>query len=94
MLKFSFLIFRFYPFKGDKALPILYIHRQSAFLIGRDKKVVDIALEHPSISKQHAALQYRATPFTRPDGTQGRRVRPYVIDLGKFRIIIPLYSNF
>ncbi|XP_063534488.1 smad nuclear-interacting protein 1 isoform X2 [Cydia strobilella] len=72
---------RFYPFKGDKALPILYIHRQSCFLIGRDKKVVDIALEHPSISKQHAALQYRCTPFTRPDGTQGRRVRPYVIDL-------------
>ncbi|CAB3254730.1 unnamed protein product [Arctia plantaginis] len=72
---------RFYPFKGDKALPILYIHRQSAFLIGRDKKVVDIMLEHPSISKQHAALQYRATPFTRPDGSQGRRVRPYVIDL-------------
>ncbi|CAH2982540.1 unnamed protein product [Chilo suppressalis] len=72
---------RFYPFKGDKALPILYIHRQSAFLIGRDKKVVDIALEHPSISKQHAALQFRATPFTRPDGSQGRRVRPYVIDL-------------
>ncbi|XP_026748831.2 smad nuclear-interacting protein 1 isoform X2 [Galleria mellonella] len=72
---------RFYPFKGDKALPILYIHRQSAFLIGRDKKVADIALEHPSISKQHAALQYRATPFVRPDGTTGRRVRPYVIDL-------------
>ncbi|CAH2084717.1 unnamed protein product [Euphydryas editha] len=72
---------RFYPFKGDKALPILYIHRQSCFLIGRDKKVVDIALEHPSISKQHAALQYRATPFTRADGSQGRRVRPYVIDL-------------
>ncbi|XP_034829323.1 smad nuclear-interacting protein 1-like [Maniola hyperantus] len=72
---------RFYPFKGDKALPILYIHRQSSFLIGRDKKVVDIALEHPSISKQHAALQYRATPFTRADGSQGRRVRPYIIDL-------------
>ncbi|XP_061378657.1 smad nuclear-interacting protein 1 [Danaus plexippus] len=72
---------RFYPFKGDKALPILYIHRQSCFLIGRDKKVVDIALEHPSISKQHAALQYRATAFTRDDGTQGRRVRPYIIDL-------------
>lgn len=50
--------------------------------MGRDKKVVDIHLEHPSVSKQHAALQYRATPFTRPDGTQGRRVRPYIIDLG------------
>ncbi|GBP81812.1 Smad nuclear-interacting protein 1 [Eumeta japonica] len=72
---------RFYPFKGDKALPILYIHRQSFFLLGRDKKVVDIHLEHPSVSKQHAALQYRATAFTRADGTQGRRVRPYIIDL-------------
>ncbi|XP_053604343.1 smad nuclear-interacting protein 1 isoform X2 [Plodia interpunctella] len=72
---------RFYPFKGDKALPILYIHRQSAFLLGRDKKVVDIALEHPSVSKQHAALQYRATAFQRLDGSQGRRVRPYIIDL-------------
>ncbi|XP_063826712.1 probable serine/threonine-protein kinase DDB_G0280133 isoform X2 [Ostrinia nubilalis] len=72
---------RFYPFKGDKALPILYIHRQSAFLLGRDKKVADIPLEHPSVSKQHAALQYRATPFTRADGSQGRRVRPYIIDL-------------
>lgn len=72
---------RFYPFKGDKALPILYIHRQSAFLIGRDKKVADIALEHPSVSKQHAALQFRATPFTRADGSQGRRVRPYIVDL-------------
>ncbi|XP_048485595.1 smad nuclear-interacting protein 1 isoform X1 [Plutella xylostella] len=72
---------RFYPFKGDKALPILYIHRQSCFVLGRDKKVVDIMLEHPSISKQHSALQFRATPFTRPDGTTGRRVRPYIIDL-------------
>ncbi|XP_046978194.1 smad nuclear-interacting protein 1 [Vanessa cardui] len=72
---------RFYPFKGDKALPILYIHRQSCFVIGRDKKVVDIALEHPSISKQHAALQYRATPFARADGSQARRVRPYLVDL-------------
>ncbi|XP_050679145.1 smad nuclear-interacting protein 1 isoform X2 [Leptidea sinapis] len=72
---------RFYPFKGDKAMPILYIHRQSCFLIGRDKKVVDIPLDHPSISKQHSVLQYRATPFTRPDGTTGRRVRPYIIDL-------------
>lgn len=73
---------RFYPFKGDKALPILYIHRQSCFLLGRDKAVADIPLEHPSVSKQHAVLQYRATPFTRADGSQGRRVRPYIIDLG------------
>ncbi|XP_049795305.1 smad nuclear-interacting protein 1 [Schistocerca nitens] len=72
---------RFYPFKGDEALPTLYLHRQSAFLIGRDRKVADIPVDHPSCSKQHAALQYRLVPFTREDGTKGKRVRPYIIDL-------------
>lgn len=72
---------RLYPFKGETALPTLYIHRQSAFLIGRDRKVCDIAVDHPSCSKQHAALQYRLVPFERDDGSSGKRVRPYIIDL-------------
>ncbi|CAG9769333.1 unnamed protein product [Ceutorhynchus assimilis] len=72
---------RLYPFKGDKALQTLYIHRESAYLIGRDRKVVDLAVDHPSCSKQHAALQYRLVPFTRDDGSSGKRVRPYIIDL-------------
>lgn len=72
---------RFYPFKGETALPTLYIHRQSAFLIGRDRKICDIAVDHPSCSKQHAALQYRLVPYEREDGTTGKRVRPYIIDL-------------
>jgi smad nuclear-interacting protein 1 len=72
---------RFYPFKGDKGLPTLYIHRQSSYLIGRDRKVADIPVDHPSCSKQHAALQYRLVPFSRDDGTMGKRVRPYIIDL-------------
>ena len=73
---------RLYVFKGSEELPILYIHRQSAYLLGRDRKVADIPLDHPSCSKQHAALQYRLVDFTRPDGSRGRRVTPYVIDLG------------
>ncbi|KAJ9600704.1 hypothetical protein L9F63_026157, partial [Diploptera punctata] len=72
---------RFYPFKGDQGLPTLYIHRQSCYLIGRDRKVADIPVDHPSCSKQHAALQYRLVPFTREDGSVGKRVRPYIIDL-------------
>lgn len=72
---------RLYPFKGDKALQTLYIHRESAYLIGRDRKVVDLPVDHPSCSKQHAALQYRLVTFTRDDGTTGKRVRPYLIDL-------------
>jgi len=73
---------RFYPFKGETALPVLHLHRQSAFLLGRDRRVVDIPIDHPSCSKQHAALQFRLVEFTRADGRFGRRVRPYVIDLG------------
>ena len=61
---------------------MLPIHRQSAYLLGRDRRVADIPVDHPSCSKQHAALQYRLTEYRRPDGRQGRKVRPYIIDLG------------
>lgn len=54
---------RLYVFKGDEELPILYIHRQSAYLMGRDRKVADIPLDHPSCSKQHAVLQYRLVDY-------------------------------
>ena len=72
---------RLYTFKGDTTLPTLHIHRQSAYLMGRDRRVADIPIDHPSCSKQHAALQYRLVNYRRPDGKQGRRVRLYVIDL-------------
>jgi smad nuclear-interacting protein 1 len=36
---------------------LLHINRQSAYLTGRDKAVVDIPLDHPSCSKQHAVIQ-------------------------------------
>uniref|UniRef100_A0A182N0H1 FHA domain-containing protein n=1 Tax=Anopheles dirus TaxID=7168 RepID=A0A182N0H1_9DIPT len=72
---------RLYPFKGDRALPTMYIHRQSCYLIGRDRKVCDLPVDHPSCSKQHAVLQYRLVPYERNDGSTGQRVRPYVIDL-------------
>lgn len=72
---------RLYPFKGEKALPVLYIHRQSAYLMGRDRKIADIPLDHPSCSKQHAALQYRLVPYKRANGTDAKQIRPYIIDL-------------
>lgn len=72
---------RLYPFKNDQSLSTIYIHRQSCFLIGRDKKICEIAVDHLSCSKQHAALQYRLVNYEREDGTTGKRVRPYIIDL-------------
>uniref|UniRef100_A0A3B5KPH7 Smad nuclear interacting protein 1 n=1 Tax=Xiphophorus couchianus TaxID=32473 RepID=A0A3B5KPH7_9TELE len=72
---------RLYPFKNDDPLPVMYIHRQSAYLLGRQRKIADIPIDHPSCSKQHAVFQYRLVEYTRADGTTGRRVRPYIIDL-------------
>lgn len=72
---------RLYPFKGDKSLQTMHIHRQSCYLIGRDKKICELAVDHPSCSKQHAALQYRLVPYEKEDGTKGKHVRPYIIDL-------------
>lgn len=50
---------RLYPFKNDEALPVMYIHRQSAYLLGRQRRIADIPIDHPSCSKQHAVFQYR-----------------------------------
>uniref|UniRef100_A0A8C2TXP4 Smad nuclear interacting protein 1 n=1 Tax=Coturnix japonica TaxID=93934 RepID=A0A8C2TXP4_COTJA len=73
---------RLYPFKNDEFLPVMYIHRQSAYLLGRHRRIADIPIDHPSCSKQHAVFQYRLVEHTRADGTVGRRVKPYIIDLG------------
>uniref|UniRef100_A0A5K3FS67 FHA domain-containing protein n=1 Tax=Mesocestoides corti TaxID=53468 RepID=A0A5K3FS67_MESCO len=63
---------RLYPFKGKEALKVMHIHRQSGYLIGRSQQIADLPMAHPSISKQHAVLQFR---FTKG------KVRLYVIDL-------------
>lgn len=57
----------------------LHVSRQSAYLFGREAKVADIPVLHPSLSSQHCVLQYRATP----DASIGGRLRcrPYLMDL-------------
>lgn len=49
---------------GDDSMPVLHIHRQSGYLLGRDRKVADIPIDHPSCSKQHAVLQFRSVDYT------------------------------
>jgi len=40
--------------QGEEQLPEIFIHRQSAYLIGRERKIADLPVDHPSCSKQHA----------------------------------------
>ena len=68
---------RLYVFKGKEALEPYHIHRQSAYLLGRERRVADIPLDHPSCSSQHCVLQFRMTTKD-----EKRLVRPYVMDLG------------
>lgn len=61
-----------YPFKENQSLDPVPIYRQTAFLLGRDRSIADIPIDHPSCSKQHAVIQFRKVK-----GQTG----PYLIDL-------------
>ncbi|XP_008784549.2 FHA domain-containing protein DDL isoform X2 [Phoenix dactylifera] len=74
---------RLYVFKAGEVLnEPLYIHRQSCYLFGRERRVADIPTDHPSCSKQHAVLQYRLVEKEQPDGLLSKEVSPYLMDLG------------
>lgn len=49
--------------------------------MGRDEKVTDYHLEHPSASKQHAVIQFRYISKVDEFGTKTGKVKPYLIDL-------------
>lgn len=68
-------------FKGKEEVDLLRINRQSAYLIGRDRVICDIPVEHPSCSKQHAVIQYRHVPEKDELGNVKATVKPFIIDL-------------
>ncbi|KAJ7025396.1 smad nuclear interacting protein 1 [Mycena alexandri] len=72
---------RLYVFKGSEQVELLHIHRQSAYLFGRDRLVADVALDHPSCSKQHAVIQYRFIQQKDEFGVSKGSIKPFVIDL-------------
>ena len=73
---------RLYGFKGEEALgEPLALGGRSTWLVGRERKVADIPMDHPSVSKQHAVLQWRLTT-KEVDFLDVTAVRLYVMDLG------------
>ncbi|EEP82568.1 conserved hypothetical protein [Uncinocarpus reesii 1704] len=72
---------RLYVFKGDDLLETLELGGRSCWLIGRERMVADLPIDHPSCSKQHAALQFRYVEKRNEFGDKNGRVRPYLIDL-------------
>ena len=78
-------LWRLYVFKDDKNIETFHLHRQATFLMGRDKRAVDIILEHPSCSSQHAVIQFRKVkiPANEDDDEDEEReeIKPYLMDL-------------
>nr|POE48810.1 smad nuclear-interacting protein 1 [Quercus suber] len=72
---------RMYVFKQQDLVDTIYIHQRSVWLIGRDKLITDMLLEHPSISKQHAVIQFRHINSTNEYGDKTSKVKPYLLDL-------------
>jgi smad nuclear-interacting protein 1 len=59
--------YQLHVFKNSKIEPTIPLDTQSCYLFGKER-ICDIVLKHPSISKQHAVIQYRNS-------------KPYLIDL-------------
>lgn len=72
---------KLFVFKGPDILETIDLSKRSCWLVGRELAVVDMGAEHPSISKQHAVIQFRYVEKKNEYGDKTGRVRPYLIDL-------------
>eukprot|EP00922_Rhytidocystis_sp_ex-Travisia-forbesii_P019615 GHVS01029008.1.p1 GENE.GHVS01029008.1~~GHVS01029008.1.p1 ORF type:complete len:281 (+),score=46.91 GHVS01029008.1:199-1041(+) len=44
---------------SEQPTKVLHLHRQQCYLFGKESRVCDIYMLHPTISKQHAVVTYR-----------------------------------
>ncbi|KAF2666983.1 SMAD/FHA domain-containing protein, partial [Microthyrium microscopicum] len=72
---------RLYVFKGAETLDTVPLWTRSCWLMGREGRVVDMRVEHPSASKQHAVIQFKYVTRTNEFGDKKSMVKPYLIDL-------------
>lgn len=72
---------KLFVFKGSDVVDTIDLSNRSCWLVGRETAVVDLLAEHPSISKQHAVVQFRYTEKRNEYGDKIGKVKPYLIDL-------------
>jgi smad nuclear-interacting protein 1 len=72
---------KLFVFKGADIVDTIDLSARSCWLVGREVSVVDLLAEHPSVSKQHAVIQFRFVEKRNEFGDRAGRVKPYVIDL-------------
>lgn len=72
---------KLFVFKGKDVLDTVALSARSCWLVGREVRVVDLPAEHPSVSGQHAAVQFRHVEKRDEYGEKKGGVKPYIIDL-------------
>ncbi|KAI9743260.1 MAG: hypothetical protein M1818_003106 [Claussenomyces sp. TS43310] len=72
---------KLFVFKGSDIVDTIDLSLRSCWLVGREVTVVDLLAEHPSISKQHAVIQFRYIEKKNEYGDKLGKVKPYLIDL-------------
>ncbi|KAI1756125.1 SMAD/FHA domain-containing protein [Xylaria castorea] len=72
---------KLFVFKGEDIIDTVPLSNRSCWLVGRDMAVVDMVAEHPSVSKQHAVIQFRYIEKRNEYGDKIGKVKPYLIDL-------------
>ncbi|KAF4508539.1 hypothetical protein G6O67_004901 [Ophiocordyceps sinensis] len=72
---------KLFVFKGGDIVDTINLNLKSCWLVGRDAGVADLMAEHPSISKQHAVIQFRYMEKRNEFGDKTGRVKPYLLDL-------------
>ncbi|KAI1476072.1 SMAD/FHA domain-containing protein [Daldinia eschscholtzii] len=72
---------KLFVFKGKDIVDTISLGNRSCWLVGRELAVVDLPAEHPSISKQHAVIQFRYIEKRNEYGDKVGKVKPYLIDL-------------
>jgi smad nuclear-interacting protein 1 len=50
-------------------------------LVGKDEKVANILINHPSCSRQHAVIQYRKVNLNNEEDSTNQIIKPYIMDL-------------
>lgn len=72
---------RLFVFKDKEIVDTVDLNSNSCWLVGRDRAVADLPVDHPSCSKQHAVLQFRFVTKVGQFGDKEGGVKPYIIDL-------------
>ncbi|KFY08861.1 hypothetical protein V492_05845, partial [Pseudogymnoascus sp. VKM F-4246] len=72
---------KLFVFKNGDIVDTIDLGTRSCWLIGRDASIADLPAEHPSISKQHAVLQFRFVEKVDEYGDRKGGVKPYLLDL-------------